>query len=513
MLNLPQDQDLPQADVPTESNLKAHFQFFRERVVGYDYVFDGPYGPKPLVYADWTASGRMYQPIEDYFNEIIYPLVGNTHTTTTVTGTSMTVAYKDALRIIKQHVNAGPKDVIISCASGMTGVINKMQRILGFRIHERYRNQVHLPENDRPLVIVSHMEHHSNQTSWLESLVDMEIIRPCGQGKLDLNHLQEILDKYPDRKLKIASITACSNVSGVETPFHDVAKVMHENGGYCFVDFACSAPYVPVDMHPSETNSHLDAIFFSPHKFLGGPASTGIMVFNSDLYTNQVPDHPGGGTVEWTNPWGGHRYIHDIEEREDGGTPAFLQTIRASLAVKVKEAMRPDLMLKQENLLLERLWGHMEAIPNLEILARNIKERLGVISFYIPGLHYNLGVRILNDRFGIQVRGGCSCAGTYGHFLLHVDPAQSQSITEKIDSGDYSMKPGWIRVSLHPTMTLEEMDYIGNAMAELAANHQEWMNDYVYDAGCNEYQFKSTRELPRHSLTQGFDSFHRASVK
>ena len=266
---------------------------------------------------------------------------------------------------------------------------------------------------------------------------------------------------------------------------------MHQNDGLCFVDFACSAPYINMDMHPSDPEAYLDAIYFSPHKFLGGPGTTGILVFNSKLYNNRVPDHPGGGTVEWTNPWGGHRYIDDIEAREDGGTPAFLQTIKVALCIKLKEQMGVDNMLKREKEILNIIWEKLSPIQNIHILASNIKERLGVFSLYIDDLHYNLGVKLLNDKYGIQVRGGCSCAGTYGHYLLHVLPSQSKTITDKINKGDLSSKPGWIRLSIHPTMTDEEILFICKAIKELSENFKEWEKDYKYEVINNNF-------LPKH---------------
>jgi selenocysteine lyase/cysteine desulfurase len=470
--------------------VQQHFETFRRGIIGIDQELPTPYGRKPLVYADWTASGRNYGPIEDCLRNRLLPYVANTHTETSGTGQAMTYAYHRAKEIIKQHVNAGPKDVIICAHSGMTGVVNKWQRILGLRVHEKYRSQVELPEDERPIVFVTHMEHHSNQTSWLETIADVAIIEPNEDGLVSLEHLDELLERYRNRPLKIAAVTSCSNVTGIFTPYHAIAQRMHAAGGYCFVDFACSAPYIDIDMHPEEEGAHLDAIYFSPHKFLGGPGSSGVLIFNSELYHNRVPDHPGGGTVDWTNPWGGHKYTNNIEAREDGGTPGFLQTIRTAKSIQLKEAMGTDRILAREKEQLAILWERFDRIPNLRILAGEHRERLGVISCYITGLHFNLGVKLLNDRYGIQVRGGCSCAGTYGHYLLKVQPDYSHHITCMIDQGDLSEKPGWMRLSIHPTMTDEEIHYIADAMEALAANFEAWSVDYEFDASRGEYIFK-----------------------
>jgi selenocysteine lyase/cysteine desulfurase len=487
--------------------LEQYFKSYRDNTVGINLSFETPYGMKKLVYADWIASGRLYAPIEKQLSEVIGPYVGNTHTDTTVTGSSMTQAYHHALRTIKNHVNACSSDVIISSNSGMTGVVNKFQRILGLRIHEKFKDLVNLPEDEKPLILVTHMEHHSNQTSWLETIGDLMIIPSDDQGLVDLNGLELLLRKHTHRKHKIAAVTSYSNVTGIATPYHQIAATMHRAGGLCFVDFACAAPYIHINMHPPIEDQKLDAIYFSPHKFLGGPGSTGILIFNSTLYNNKVPDCPGGGTVEWTNPWGRHQYVEDIEKREDGGTPAFLPTIRVAMCIRLKEQMGVEKMLQREDELKEIIWPALEKIEGLHILAGHIKDRLGIFSFYIDGLHYNLAVKLLNDRFGIQMRGGCSCAGTYGHYLLHVDQSQSSEITEKISQGDLSCKPGWLRFSIHPIMTNDEIVYTLDAIRQIAANHWEWRKDYQYNLHTNEYTHRDEDPCKMKQLVEKWFEF------
>ncbi|MCJ7717164.1 MAG: aminotransferase class V-fold PLP-dependent enzyme [Anaerolineales bacterium] len=469
--------------------MEKYFLKFRKGIIGIDTKLLSPDGKKRrMIYADWVASGRNYLPIETRIQEEILPLVANTHTETSTTGMAMTHAYHTAQGIIKKHVNANSDDLIITQGSGMTGLVNKFQRMLGFKANQDLE-QI-LPEEKCPVVFLTHMEHHSNHTSWLETIATVKIIQPTPDGLVDINSLKELIKEYKDRPLKIESVTACSNVTGISTPYYEVAQLMHKSGGYCFVDFACSAPYTKIDMHPELDNADLDVIFFSPHKFLGGPGSTGVMVFSRDLYNQKVPDNPGGGTVDWTNPWGGHKYIDDIEAREDGGTPAFLQTIKAAMCITLKNEMGVSKILAREEHLLELLWKKMIDIPNLHILASQHKDRLSVISFYIDDLHYNLGVKLLNDKFGIQVRGGCSCAGTYGHYLLNIDQSQSQQITDKINQGDLSEKPGWIRISLHPTMTDDEVKYIGESIKELAENFLLWRDEYNFDPACLDLEPK-----------------------
>ncbi len=475
-------------------DLEEYFNQFRKNIIGIDQTFTSPYGEKKIIYSDWIASGRLYAPIEKKIVETFGPYVGNTHSEASITGTTMTVAYQTAHEIIKDHVHAGKDDVIITAGSGMTAMINKFQRILGLKVPEQLKAYLNLPAELTPVVFVTHMEHHSNHTSWLETIADVVCIQPDSEGLIDLHDFEVQLEKYKDRKLKIGAFTACSNVTGIETPYHKMAKMMHENGGFCFIDFACSAPYVNIDMHPADPLEKLDAIFFSPHKFLGGPGTPGVIIFDSHLYKNLVPDNPGGGTVDWTNPWGQHKFVSNIELREDGGTPAFLQTIKAALCVKLKEEMSVDKMEQREKYLVKTAIDGLRKIPGLHILADNIEDRLGAISFYVDKIHYNLLVKILNDRFGIQMRGGCSCAGTYGHYLLHVSPDQSKHISEKINEGDLSEKPGWVRMSIHPTTTNEELDFIIESIKVTAKNISLWEKDYRYCQQNNEFFHLSSNE-------------------
>ena len=468
--------------------LENYFKKYRDAIIGIDQTFQSPYGEKKIVYGDWIASGRLYRPIEERITNLFGPFVGNTHTETCETGTLMTKAYHLAQKKIKEHVNAGSDDVIITAGSGMTTVINKFQRILGFRAMHKIDKLDRLPNEERPVVFITHMEHHSNHTSWFETVADVVQLYPDEQLLVDMEQLKTELEKYKDRKMKIGSFTACSNVTGITTPYHEMARIMHENGGLCFIDFAASAPYVDINMHPEDPHQALDAIFFSPHKFLGGPGSSGVLVFNSAIYNSKVPDNPGGGTVDWTNPWGEFKYVDDIEAREDGGTPGFLQTIRTALCIELKNSMGVINIEKREKELVNMAFTELDKIEGLHILANNIRERLGIISFYIDHLHFNLAVKLLNDKFGIQVRGGCACAGTYGHFLLDVSHDQSNQITQQINFGDLSHKPGWIRLSLHPTMTNEELYLITDAIEKVQKNHPFWGKDYTYNPKTNEFR-------------------------
>jgi selenocysteine lyase/cysteine desulfurase len=479
------------------SSLESYFEKFRNNIIGLNSSILTPYGTKKIIYADWIASGRLYRPIENILTEKIGPMVGNTHSESSETGKLMTHAYQHAHQIIKKHVNANQDDVIITAASGMTGVVCKFQRILGLKVPEKLEKYVQVPEEEKPVVFITHLEHHSNHTSWLETIADVVVLEPDEKLMVDPENLRKELKNYANRKFKIGAFSACSNVTGYIPPYDQLSRIMHENGGVCFIDFAASAPYVDINMHPEDPMEALDAIYFSPHKFLGGPGSSGVLIFNKKLYRNRIPDHPGGGTVNWTNRWNEYSYVTDVEAREDGGTPGFIQAYKTSLSILLKEEMGKDKMYQREQELLKIAFRRLPEVRGLKILAENITDRLGVISFYIENIHHNLITKLLNDRYGIQVRGGCSCAGTYGHFLLNMDYDLSHQITERIDLGDLSVKPGWVRMSLHPTMTTDELNKIINALHDISDNITRYRKDYVHVKSTNEFEhveYKSNYE-------------------
>lgn len=477
--------------------MEEYFKKFRENTIGIDTEFKTPFGMKPLIYSDWTASGRLYRPIEEYLINDIGPYIANTHTESSYTGSYMTRLYLDSKAIIKKHVNASAKDALLYCGSGMTGAINKLQRILGLRVPAACRSFYNISEVERekrPVVFISHMEHHSNQTSWLETIAEVIVVKHIDAGTMDLDDLRKQLKKYEGRPLKIVSVTAASNVTGIVTPVKEIAKIAHEHEAYFFADYACSGPYVDIDMHPGD-NADIDVVFLSPHKFLGGPGTPGIAIFNTDLYHSKVPDNPGGGTVLYTNPWSEHQYISDIEVREDGGTPPFMQGIKAGLAIRLKEEMGTENILKRERQMQDYIAERFAQMDNVKLLGNKLDERLGVYSFYIPGLHYNLGVQLLNDLYGIQVRGGCACAGTYGHILLQIDYEKSHEFLLDILNGEAFTRPGWIRMSINPIMTDDEIQYIMDAIEHVSLRHGDYSGDYIVDKRSAVYSHKNDQNL------------------
>ncbi|WP_431241315.1 aminotransferase class V-fold PLP-dependent enzyme [Flavobacterium sp. P21] len=481
---------------PTEP--ECYFSKFRENTVGIEHTFESVYGEQNLIYADWVASGRLYMPIEDIMLNKIGPMIANTHSLSSQTGKTSTYAYQLAREIIKKSVNANESDVLVTAGTGMTAALSKLRRIIGLK--KNYAN-----ENDKPVVFITHMEHHSNQVSWYAIDADVVILPPNENNLVDPAILSVEIKKYADRSLKIGSFTACSNVTGIITPYYELAKIMHQNGGYCFVDFAALAPYAKIDMHPKDPEQQLDAIFFSPHKFLGGPGTSGILVFNEKLYNAEFPDNPGGGNVKWTNPFGNHLYSDIIEVREDGGTPGFLQVIRTALALELKEKMGVKQITNREKELLAICFEKLQKIKGLSILGDLTSKRIGCVSFVIDDIHYNLIVRLLNDRFGIQVRGGWSCASTYAHYLFNIDEKRSKAITTELAQKNQTNKPGWVRLSLHPIMTNEELSFICNAIQQVASNYKKWQKDYEYNPATNEFDNPRIQDTIAKEVNEWFD--------
>ncbi|WP_044481271.1 aminotransferase class V-fold PLP-dependent enzyme [Paenibacillus antibioticophila] len=480
------------------------FAYYREHIVGHRHRFNSPYGPQQLLYADWAASGRLYEPIETVLLRDFGPYAANTHSQSNITGGTMTLAYEEAKRIIKQHVRAGEHDIILFAGTGMTGAVNKLQRLLGLKLPAPLHSVV--PVSQRPVIFITHMEHHSNQISWSETIGDVICLPPAPDGSVDPSCLERLARQYAGRPL-IGAFTACSNVTGFETPYTELAEILHRYGGLCFIDFSASAPYTTIDMHPAESPlGWLDGIVFSPHKFLGGPGTSGVLVMNARLlHQGRVPDHPGGGTVLWTDPWGGWIYNGHAESREDGGTPGVMQAIRTALCIRLKEEMGIPLIQERERKLTSLLLRQLSDIPEVTILGGEERRRLGIVSFLAQSVPYALMVKLLNDRFGIQVRGGCSCAGTYGHYLLGIGPEPSKQMAETILCGDLTSKPGWVRVSIHPTMTEQEMAYIGYAVRTCIRYCSSWKRDYAVDVQSGEWHHRNDSAAIKPELHSWFD--------
>jgi selenocysteine lyase/cysteine desulfurase len=461
----------------------------RRGIIGEGEMMDGPFGPRRVTYADYTASGRSVDFIEDFIRDAVLPSYANTHTESSGTGLQTTRLREDARRLIRDAVGGTADYLVIFCGSGATAAVNKLIGILELRIpagpDEKYGLTGQIPAAERPVVFVGPYEHHSNELPWRESVADVVVIAEDADGHIDLSDLDRQLARYAGRRM-IGSFSAASNVTGILTDTRAIAALLHAHGALSFWDFAAAAPYVPIRVAESEAGAgdHKDAVFLSPHKFPGGPQTPGVLIVRRELVTNAVPTAPGGGTVAFVDPVG-HRYLDDPVAREEGGTPAIVESIRAGLVFGLKEAVGTDVIAAREARLWRYVLDRWASHPDIEILGNQRSSRLSIVSFRIRCgdryLHHNFVVAVLNDLFGIQARGGCSCAGPYGHRLLAIGMARSHALRDEIGHGCDGVKPGWTRVNLNYFISAATASYIAAAVELIAEHGYRLLPRYRFD--------------------------------
>jgi selenocysteine lyase/cysteine desulfurase len=509
--------------------------YLRQQIVGVDSTFETPFGERLMVYCDYTASGRCLRFVESYLQSL-QRVYANTHTEDDITGRSMSQLLHEAEEAIKASVNAGPSGRIIASGTGATGAIDKLQQLIGVALAPATRQNIDavldhdesgtsseefaaLLARAQPVVFVGPYEHHSNEISWRHSLASTVEVQLDASGNIDLGHLETLLqDPRYQNRLRIGSFSAASNVTGIRTDVHKVASLLHAYDAIACFDYAACAPYVNIDMNPAPNGNtgddpSIDAIFVSPHKFLGGPGSSGVLVFNERIYHRELPPSvSAGGTVDYVG-MNDEDFISRIEEREKAGTPGVLQTLKAGLAFQIKDRVGVDVINSREHELTRRAMDSWGADENIEILGNpDAASRVGIISFNIKDaggryLHHKFVTALLNDLFGIQSRAGCSCAGPYGHRLLEIDHETSERYRNAVQLGYCGIKPGWCRVGLHWVMDDAEAAFIIDAVHFVARHGHMFLALYDFDLCSGTWTHRqSACQLPTFSIDAALEN-------
>ena len=462
----------------------------RAGLIGEGVQIDTPFGRKSLTYADYTASGRALVQVENFITQHVLPYYANSHTSSSFCGEYTSRLREDARKTIARYTNAGTDCSVIYSGSGATSAINRLVALCGV---------ANFPKSAQATVFIGPYEHHSNILPWRESGARVIEIGESREGGPDLDELEAKLIAYKDSPLLIGSFSAASNVSGILTDTDAVTTLLKNHGALAFWDYAGGAPYLPIDINP-ENGAQKDAIILSPHKFPGGPGASGLLIVRNTAINATRPTWPGGGSVSYVSPWA-HDYLDDVIEREEAGTPNLIGDIRAALVFIVKAAIGDDFIAKRDRLLRERAMAIWKNNPNLHLLGTDRPNRLPIFSFAIRDsgggyIHHQLFTRLLSDVSGIQARGGCVCAGPYGHILLGVARQRSEEIRQAILEGHEVDKPGWVRLNFSYLMDDKTADYIIKNVDALARNAGKYVDLYSVDTATANFSYDPPQSSP-----------------
>jgi len=505
-----------------QEHVERLIQTIRTHIIGQDRVLQTPFGERRITYADYTASGRSLKFIEEFIQKQVLPLYANTHTEASGTGLQTTLLREEARQIIGKSLGAKDEDVIIFAGSGATGAVNTLIDCMCLRIPSGLKKRLNLekaiPDSERPVIFIGPYEHHSNEIPWRETIAEVIAIPEDDSGAIDLNVLKKELNRFKERKVKIGSFSAASNVTGVLTDTYAIACLLHSFNAWAFFDFAAAAPYVEMNMHPEirkeGDDPRMDALFISPHKFIGGPQTPGVLAANRTLFSNEVPANPGGGTVSFVSSHK-HAYLGDISHREEGGTPAIIESIRAGLVFQLKNKVGVEEIERREKSFVSRALDQWSKNPEIFILGSTELPRLSIISFHLgkeKPLHHNFAVRLLNDLFGIQARGGCSCAGPYGHHLLGIGEEKSDEYFCVVTHDNEGIKPGWIRVNFNYFISEESFQFIVDAVEFVAKYGICFLPLYTFSIKTGLWEHHDPRQPRPFSLERDID-YHQGRLQ
>jgi selenocysteine lyase/cysteine desulfurase len=449
----------------------------RADLIGEGLEIEGPEGRKLLLYADYAASGRALKSIESFVQEKVLPFYANAHTEASYCGAYVNRLRGEARAIIASSCCSNEEHVVIFAGAGATAGLNRLAKML-IPAHPNARTRKPIP-----LVLVGPYEHHSNILPWRESGADIVDIPEAIEGGPDCGAIEAALRNAGVGSKVIGAFSAASNVTGIITDIERVNGLLKRYGAISVWDFAAGAPYLPIDM---KAGGGLDAIVFSPHKFIGGPGASGVLIVKKTIVPQAAPSITGGGTVSFVSPWS-HHYVAELGAREEAGTPNVLGDIRAALVMLVKERIHQAYISARDRELCRRAreaWGGEERI---EVLGNLEAQRLPIFSFRVRDgngghVHQQLVTRMLSDYYGVQARGGCACAGPYAHRLLGIDRDASETLWSRLEAGHELEKPGWTRVNLCAVASDEQIGAILHAVSEVAERAPELAGHYACDA-------------------------------